>query len=191
MVPQLTLEQRRHWRISFGIMLACLVSGIAVSNERGVFVPLRDLASTLAVTARAFAALASPPGHTVLEPYENLLLADKPALPPGVPADETPQAMMARILDAPPEPGPPLLMAPPPAFGPLAPITFSQTPNIPGITPFQPAPSFVVSVPLSVVPETPTAPVPEPSSWALLIAGFAAIGWVQRRVARKTRQAAA
>ena len=192
MVPQLTIEKRRHWRISLALMLGGLVSGIAVSNERGVFVPLHDLANTFAVTARAFAALASPPGGMRLEPYENLLLSespDKPAPPPQTyenlilaegtpmpPQDETPQAMVARMLDTPPD-------FPPALVPPVGPIMFAPPPRPPVGTPFFSAPS--VAAPS--VAATQHGAVPEPASWAMLITGFAAIGLIQRRMARKAR----
>jgi len=175
-------------------MLGCLVSGIAVSNERGVFVPLHDLANTLAITARAFAALASPPplpGRNLLEPYENLLLSEKPALPPGAPADGTPQAMMSRVLDMPSDqPASPIFIPTPPTFGPLAPI-LTQARNVPALIPFQPLPGLMTDLPADTAPATPSGPVPEPTSWALLIAGFATIGWIQRRLARKSARSPA
>lgn len=59
---RLVLEQRRHWRISFGLMSICLVSGVAVTNERGLFVPIGDFDKALAATVKAFAAISGPPG---------------------------------------------------------------------------------------------------------------------------------
>ena len=202
MVPQLTIEQRRHWRISLGLMLGCLVSGIAVSNERGVFVPLHDLANTLAVTARAFAALASPPGRSqpyenLLQPYENLILSAGPAVPPAPPGEDTPQAMMARMLDS-PESQPEQLpftpfMGPPPMLGPIEPTLLGVTPDSPDIAPFRSTPRIDPQLRMENPETSPHGggPVPEPSSWAMLIAGFATVGWVQRRMARKARAATA
>jgi hypothetical protein len=189
MVPQLTMEQRRHWRISLGLMLGCLVSGIAVSNERGVFVPLHDLANTLAVTARAFAAMASPPGRMQLEPYENLLLSEGPALPPAPPEEDTPQAMMMRLLDSQPEPPP--FTPEPPITGPIEPVLLSTTPDSPDIAPFKSIPPILPQLRMSDMPIIPgqTGPVPEPSRWAMLIAGFGAVGWILRRMSRKVRAA--
>lgn len=59
---RLVLEQRRHWRISFGLMSICLVSGVAVTNERGLFVPIGDFDKALVATVKAFAAISGPPG---------------------------------------------------------------------------------------------------------------------------------
>jgi hypothetical protein len=41
------------------------------------------------------------------------------------------------------------------------------------------------------LPPPPTTPIPEPSSWALLAAGLAALAWLQRRAARMLRIRAA
>ena len=81
---QLVLEQRRQYRINFALMVGCLAAGIAVSNERGVFVPPHSLGEAFAATARAFAAIVAPPGQLQLQPY-NLLFNPNYANPNALP----------------------------------------------------------------------------------------------------------
>lgn len=47
--------------------------------------------------------------------------------------------------------------------------------------------AFWIALEGSVVETTPTATVPEPATWALMIAGFGACGGALRRSARRTR----
>jgi hypothetical protein len=82
------------------------------------------------------------------------------------------------------------LVAPPPPVHiasiediPILPL-IAQTPFQPG--PFSPPPSFIVppmQTPSFAPPvvNLPTAPVPEPGTWASMLLGFALIGWTLQR----------
>jgi hypothetical protein len=94
--------------------------------------------------------------------------------------------MMARVLDSQPEP--PAFLGPPPMVGPIEPSLLGANPDL-DASPFRSIPRILPQLRMVDTPPSngQSGPVPEPSSWAMLIAGFAAVGWIQRRMARKAR----
>lgn len=107
---------------------------------------------------------ATPPGTPpAVSPPESV-----PAVPPGTPPGTTPPSMPPGT----PPTAPPVL--PPPVLPP------GETPDPPAAAP---PPDIVIPPPPGTlppdVPEPP--PIPEPSTYALVAAGLAALGWLGRR----------
>jgi hypothetical protein len=105
-------------------------------------------------------------------------LVGTPPNPPIVPVETTPPPLYSMVAGAPVavppteivpgvSGGPPVSDIPPPGGGGggiVVPPTVQQTPNTP------------------VTPVTPVTPaVPEPATWAMMLLGFALIGWAIRR----------
>lgn len=214
MKSSLAAERRRHWRMSFGLMSAGLVAGISVSNERGVFMPIYGIDDAIAATARAFAAIAVPePLHvdsiyTPPLPLRRLtdaapLLravgasrANRPVVPvfneaSPLPSVPNPQALVAQFDGFPAMPTPLLRGAGAlPAFASLAPVQPMSPPIVAKCANDSGQP---VECPTDdpgkgatePTPPVQAAPVPEPASWAMMIAGFGIVGAAQRAFGRR------
>jgi hypothetical protein len=109
--------------------------------------------------------------------------------PPAVLTAPPPAPVPLALADTPLLPGPAdyaALAAPVPPIG-YADFTPVFVPNLPGIKEF----TFLGGGPGGTVPPPtggpppigppPPAPIPEPGSWATMIAGFAMLGWMWRR----------
>ncbi|UAK25426.1 PEPxxWA-CTERM sorting domain-containing protein [Sphingomonas nostoxanthinifaciens] len=176
MVSPLLAERRRHWRTSFGLTVAALAAGVAVSNERGVFMPIWGVDDAIAATARAFAAVAAP------EPMQ----VDSLYTPPTTLHRITTAPSYRRIVDV---PGftPPVMPSFEPASG-FEPASIGAVAvSAPDLS--SPVSFAALNTPTPVVPAgvTQVQGVPEPASWTLMIGGFGLVGALQRVLGRARR----
>ena len=197
-VPMLRREQRRHLLMNGWLIAGFVIVGTAVTNERGIFRPL-GFNGALSATARAFIAIASPAGLNGLDAPR---LRDVRSVSSLAPFEVTAPSrdLRRRLIDAMDwEEGDgdgtqePLSIGSGGGTGPSAPLTLAQV-NPSDLPPAFPTP------PSTLGPSTPNMPdqrtqeilppdsaVPEPGTWALLIAGFGLIGGVLRAVDRRRR----
>jgi hypothetical protein len=111
-----------------------------------------------------------------------------PPVPPVVPVETMPPAPLYSMVGAPPVLVPPVV---PPVGGgggggtPGGPPGFSEIPPPGG------GGGVVVPPVTPTVPQVVTPSVPEPNSWAMMLVGFALMGWTLRRDRRRRAQVAA
>jgi hypothetical protein len=214
MASLLTGEAVRQGWMSFGLAAASIAAGVAVSNERAVFIPISGVEGAISSTARAFAAIAAPapvqigslyvmpmaalghrPAARRASPSGTNQLAgndftrpDPFATLPGTPGamsqgtqDQIAQSARMAGNALPSDGTAPVQLASLGGAGgggfysgvDVLPGTGSSTPTNPS------------------APGAPVMAVPEPTSWGLMIAGFALIGGLQRRRVHRSRTSSA
>jgi hypothetical protein len=193
--------------MSLTLASASIAGGVAVSNERAVFMPISGIEHAISETARAFAAIASPPPVQVDSLYfpptslaqlgrRSMRRAAPAGADPVQPGDYTrpdplgdrpdtvfgPQASPEQIMASAQANGGTPGSAAPAQFASLGgargPGFYTGVDNLPGDGNEDGTTPVDPTDPTA--PGNPTLPVPEPASWVLMIGGFGVVGGLQR-----------
>lgn len=194
-IPMLQREQRRHLLMNGWLIAGFIVVGTAVTNERGIFRPL-GFDGALSATARAFIAIAAPAG------LDAPRLRDVRSVSSLSPFEVTAPSrdLRRRLIDAMDweegdgdgnAPREPLGIGNGGGTGADTPVTVAQV-DPSTLPPAFPTPPSVLgptalNLPSPAPDVIPPSAVPEPGTWALLIAGFGLLGGTLRVLDRRRR----
>jgi hypothetical protein len=200
----LTGESIRQGWMSLMLASASVAGGVAVSNERAVFVPISGVEQMISDTARAFAAIAAPSSPEIDTLYFPKAVAglgrhsglrrratptgdtiqpsafDRPD-PFGDMSDQSVFGSQAQdqIMASAQASGESLGSGAPmrlASLGNVGPGFYTGVDNPPG----DGGGSSGTDPSDPTTPIDPTTPVPEPSAWMLMIGGFGLVGGLQR-----------
>lgn len=191
------LEQRRGRQMGFGLILALLVGGLAITDQRALLDTGggAEPEEEVALSGPLMAVIGRPAARHGTRRWASALPASRRA--GGLPA---PRAFAARV-PLPPEDLAPVgdqttssdLPAPAELPGDTpSQLAFGDTPEAVLPPPFNSpdtVPPGADTVPLD--PDTPPSAVPEPANWAVMLLGLALIGSLTRRQRRGRKTPAA